>query len=139
MALRSRQIGSGEFSASFCRSEIGKPGHSAKIKAGGLILSCIFSYSKLIALAAAVFLLSATLDNVPDCPELLNSRSGPFVSLQLVHHDVIVVVDATSIACRSFLAAGVSTQYSPDALLAISPRLSPSSLYQAADPSPPAA
>ena len=103
-----------------------------------LFLGCIFRYSKLIALAAAIFLVSATLDNVPDCPELLNSRSGPSVSLQLVHHDIVVGADAISFACRSFPTAAVSTQYLSEAFLAVSPCLSPSSLYQAADPSPPA-
>lgn len=116
-----------------------RPVHSAKIDGGGLILTCIFRYSKLIALAAAIFLFSATLDNVPDCPELLNSRSGPSVSLQLVHHDIVAGVDAIFFACRTFPEAAVSTQYLSDVLLAASPCLSPSSLYQAADPSPPAA
>jgi hypothetical protein len=32
-----------------------------------------------------VFLLTSTLDRVPDCPELLNSSRGQAVSLQLAH------------------------------------------------------
>ncbi len=111
----------------------------ARIRIGGVLLSCTSISSKLIALAAAIFLLFASLDNVPDCPELLNLRSGPSVSLQLVHHDLIAGVDAICFACRTFLAAAVSVQYVSDAHFATTACLSPVSLYQAADPSPPVA
>jgi hypothetical protein len=35
---------------------------------------------------AVLFLLSANLDNQPDCPELFNSNSGFSVSFQTSHH-----------------------------------------------------
>jgi hypothetical protein len=41
--------------------------------------------SKLVALLAVAFLLSSTLDRVPDCPELLNSSRGQVISLQQAH------------------------------------------------------
>jgi hypothetical protein len=44
-----------------------------------------FTLSKMVALLAVVFLLTSTLDRVPDCPELLNSSRGQAVSLQLGH------------------------------------------------------
>jgi hypothetical protein len=49
------------------------------------ILYRAFTLSKLVALLAVAFLLSATLDKVPDCPELLNSSRGQVVSLQPAH------------------------------------------------------
>ena len=109
------------------------------MKRGGFILNRVFRYSKLIALAAALFLLSANLDNVPDCPELLNSSSGPAVSLQLVHHDVAARLDAVYVAWETFRPSVINTQYVADVLLAVSPVCAPQSLYQAADPSPPSA
>jgi hypothetical protein len=110
---------------------------SAKMRSGYLILNCIFSWSKFIALVAALFLLSANLDNVPDCPELLNSSSGPSVSLQLVHHDMVARPDIIGVAWENFRPSAASTPYISDALLALSPSWAPQSLDQAADPSPP--
>ncbi len=109
------------------------------MKCGGLILNHVFRYSKWIALAAALFLLSANLDNVPDCPELLNSSSGPAASLQFVHHDVAARLDAVYVARETFRPCVINTQYVSDAVLAVSPPCVPQSLYQAADPSPPSA
>ena len=36
------------------------------------LLDLALRFTKLIALAASLMLLAATLDNIPDCPELLN-------------------------------------------------------------------
>lgn len=110
---------------------------NARIRSGYLILYCVFRFPKLIALTIALFLVSANLDNVPDCPELLNSRSGPSVSLQLVHHDVAARLDTVGVAWQIFQPPVAPTLYVPDALLALSPRGTMQSLYQAADPSPP--
>jgi len=86
--------------------------------------------------AAAIFLISATLDNIPDSPELFNSRSGPSVSLQLVHHDV-VAIRAIDVAGQTFAPPAIGVEYVSDALSAVSPALTPQSFYGAADPSPP--
>jgi hypothetical protein len=56
-----------------------------KIGVGRVSLNWLAKFSKLIAIASAVFLLSATLDNVPDCPELLNTASKSFVSGHMPH------------------------------------------------------
>ena len=56
------------------------------MRAGEVALRRVFRYSKVIALVAALFLLSSNLDNQPDCPELLNSNSGFSVSFQTSHH-----------------------------------------------------
>ncbi len=106
---------------------------------GGSILNWLFGFSKLIALAIAIFLVSASLDNVPDCPELLNSSSGSSVSLQLIHHDAAARPGAIQVSWEAFPAPAVTAQYSADELLAMAPACVTRSLYQAADPSPPSA
>ena len=111
------------------------------MKSGFFILNCVFQYSKLIVLAAAFLLLSASLDNVPDYPEILklNSRSRPSVSLQLAHHDAATRFDALGMSWDVFQPSAASTPYVPDAPFAHSPSFALQRLYQAADSSPPSA
>ena len=89
----------------------------------------------MIAVAAALLLLSASLDDVPDYPELLNSRSGPSVSLQVVHHDVATRFHV-HIAGELLQPRATGAPYVPVVSLALSSS-APLSLYHAADPSPP--
>ena len=106
---------------------------------GGSILSWVFRFSELIALAIAMLLVSANLDNIPDCPELLNSNSGSCVSLQLIHHDAAARPGAIQVCLAAFPAPAIAAQYAADVLLAVAPACVTRSLYQAADPSPPSA
>jgi hypothetical protein len=48
---------------------------------------------KWIALLVGMFLLSASLDNVPDCPELLNQGSVTSTSSQFASHLAAIVPD----------------------------------------------
>jgi hypothetical protein len=90
-----------------------------------------------IAVAAALLLFSASLDDVPDYPELLNPRSGPSVSLQVVHHDVATRFQI-HIAGELPQPRATGAPHVPVLSLAVSSS-PPRSLYHAADPSPPAA
>ena len=110
-----------------------------RMKTGGFTLNRVFGYSKLIALTAVIFLLCASVDNIPDCPALLNSSSGPSVSLQLVHHDVVARIQAIHIACETFRPRVIGTHYVSDTSAPAPPSSVPRSLYHAADPSPPSA
>jgi hypothetical protein len=53
-----------------------------------MILNRCCTFSRLIALAAAIFLTCSNLDNIPDCPELLASKNASSTSLNAVHHPV---------------------------------------------------
>jgi len=111
-----------------------------KIEAGGPFLNVVFRYSKWIAVLAAMFLLSANLDNVPDSPELLTSGSGVAVSAQLAAHLALPALPghpcATCMAARPLLAR---THWCLGSLAAVLPSFVPRLLHQAADPSPPMA
>ncbi|HEX4168539.1 MAG TPA: hypothetical protein VHZ55_24005 [Bryobacteraceae bacterium] len=102
------------------------------------MLNFVFQYSKLIALAAAIFLLSANLDNVPDCPELLNAGMGSTVLL-VVHHAPLEFAKAMHTAWEALPRPEDYTQYVSDAVLVLSPPCVTRSVHQAADPSPPTA
>jgi hypothetical protein len=114
---------------------------SDRIKHGCFLLNAAFRCSKWIALAAVPFLLSASLDNVPDCPELLklNASSGPSVSLLLVPHDVVALLDSASVAHQAARPSAACTPYLSAIASALTPSGAVQSLYQAADPSPPSA
>jgi hypothetical protein len=97
-----------------------------------------FTLSKLIALLAVVFLLSATLDKVPDCPELLNSSRGQVVSLQLAHAGDLTAASGVSyLICFSTGQLVIQTRDFVR-VLAVAPSAYVSwPGYQASDPSPP--
>jgi hypothetical protein len=102
------------------------------------ILYRAFTLSKLVALLAVVFLLSATLDKVPDCPELLNSSRGQVVSLQPAHAgDLTAASGASYLVCFS---TGQLVTQTRDfgRVLAVAPSAYVSwPGYQASDTSPP--
>jgi hypothetical protein len=98
----------------------------------------IFRFSKWIALLIAAFVISANLDNIPDCPELLNPSNGAFLSLHLPHHlDTIahpeVPYASFFFSIHRLLINGDSVL---DALFVPASSI-PRSLYRASDPSPP--
>lgn len=88
-------------------------------------------------MTVALLVLSGSLDNVPDCPELLNSNAGLSLLAQIVHHSVATRVQAAYIAWEAFGPAAAGAQHVSDVAHAILPPRAPRSLYQAADPSPP--
>lgn len=102
-------------------------------------LECIHKYSKLIALVAAIFLVCSTLDNIPDCPELLDSTAGTTaLANAAVHHastDLNPVYAATGIVPPPTLDNKLAAETQPGTL----PCWVSRSLHQAADPSPPSA
>ena len=92
-----------------------------------------------MALASAIVLLFANLDNVPDCPELLNARADSAVCIQLASHPVPALPGILPTA-REFIAPlAANDQYSPALLLPIAPSCFIRLPSQAADPSPPGA
>jgi hypothetical protein len=98
----------------------------------------VFRFFKLVALASAIFLLSSNLDNIPDCPEALNTGSKSFVSMQFTPLHAGCVMAAA--ACDETLTTpAIGIQY----VLEVSPHFSQAPisplLRQAADSSPPAA
>ncbi len=99
-------------------------------------LNFIFRCSKWIALTAAVFLLFSNLDNVPDCPELLNWNSASAV-LSLVHHSPSKSVDAIHTASSALPEPETRIHHVSVQVLVLAPPGITRSLYQAADPSPP--
>lgn len=108
------------------------------MKLGRHFLNCVFGWSKLLALAAAIFLVSANLDNVPDCPELLNSSSSPSVSLQVAHlHIASSCADVTCTVAIVFRSAMSIEHCVSEGLVRASPFCVARSLHQATDPSPP--
>jgi hypothetical protein len=109
------------------------------MKRGAVILNRVLRFSRWIALAAAVFLLSANLDNIPDCPELFNSNCKASASLQLVHHDVATTLNAFCVTWENFQPPTSSTYYISDVFLAIPPPGITPPLYRSADSSPPSA
>lgn len=111
------------------------------MRTGEVVLRRVFRYSKLIALVAALFLLSANLDNQPDCPELLNSNSGFSVSFQTTthHHHGGVLLDRihTAWGCLSPL---VAVDHNVSELASATPPTCFTGFaLEAADPSPPTA
>jgi hypothetical protein len=101
-------------------------------------LNFVSRLSKVAALATVIFLLSSTLDNVPDCPELLNSNPGSTI-LSLVHHCSANSIDTRNSAWEAIALLEICVQRISDGPPALSPSLTQRSLYQAADPSPPLA
>jgi hypothetical protein len=93
----------------------------------------------LIALAAAIFLLSANLDAIPDCPELLNASSKASVSVQFAHLYILGSMPVVSTTGGVLvLNPAISTQYFPLEVVATSqPGRTLRLLHQAADSSPP--
>jgi hypothetical protein len=104
------------------------------------ILYRVFTLSKLVALLSVVFLLSATLDKVPDCPELLNSSRSQVVSLQFAHGGDLTATPSVSCPiCYKFSQLVGQTQ-DFSCVLAIAPAAYVSwAGYQASDTSPPLA
>jgi hypothetical protein len=104
-------------------------------------LTIFSSCSKLLALLISVFLLAANLDNVPDCPELLNSKGIAFSSghvYSLV--DVTIHPDYGRGAAGAFYLPFAA----PEPLFTVleppsAPFTAGQMLYEAADPSPPSA
>ena len=94
---------------------------------------------KLIAVAAAIFLLSASFDDVPDSPGLLNSKNGPASLLQLAHHDLGDQSEAATTNWGVTTPPALANEHIRDALVTTSPPDLPQALRQAADPSPPVA
>jgi hypothetical protein len=104
----------------------------------GYRLNRVFRYSKLVALATAIFLLFSTLDNIPDCPQLLKSRSES-VALSIVHHPPPKCLDRIQGAWTSPSQPEICTHYVSGAFIPLSPPCATRCLNQAADPSPPVA
>jgi hypothetical protein len=101
-----------------------------------VLLNCLRQYLRLIALAAAVFLLWSNLDNIPDCPELLNSGSGASAAACAVHHTSISL-DRTRAVSGIVPAPVFSNQFVVHTIRVALPCGVIRSLHQAADPSPP--
>ncbi|HMF74647.1 MAG TPA: hypothetical protein VK604_03200 [Bryobacteraceae bacterium] len=103
------------------------------------ILYRALTLSKLIALLAVAFLLSATLDEVPDCPELLNSSRGQVASLQLGHAADFAAAPSVSYLDFLNVPPRVTARLQDfGEILAIAPQsLVSRYVYQSADPSPP--
>jgi len=94
------------------------------------------AFPKWLALAAAAFLLFANLDNVPDCPELLNAPSKSVLSNPSVHSHIPPGPAALLVSrigpSRSSLGARIAPAPSR-----IAPLLHFASICRASDPSPP--
>src|SRR6185312_2341272 len=109
------------------------------MRAGEVALRRVFRYSKLIALVAALFLLSSNLDNQPDCPELLNSNPGFSVSFQTSHHHHAGVHLDRVFTAWGTLRRFVAISYGPADLVPTSaPICFTGFALEAADSSPPA-
>jgi hypothetical protein len=52
----------------------------------GKRLSAFFKYSRCVAFLTCVVFLASVLDNIPDCPELLNQKSLASTSVHLNCH-----------------------------------------------------
>jgi predicted signal transduction protein with EAL and GGDEF domain len=96
-------------------------------------------FSKGIALAAAIFLLSANLDHVPDSPESLNVSSKSSVSAQFAHLRVAACVAAVGAVKEVFPLPGADIYDALDEGPNFSPARMTQLLRQAADSSPPIA
>jgi len=99
---------------------------------------CIFRFWKLIALASAIFLLSANLDNIPDRPEALNTSFKSFVSTQFAPLPAAGCVTAVFAASETFPASELGIQHAVEVFPGFSPGRIGRLLRQAADSSPPA-
>jgi hypothetical protein len=102
------------------------------------ILHRAFTLSKLIALLAVAFLLSAALDRVPDCPELLNSNRDQVASLQAMHGaDLTAIPSVPYLICFGVSQPVAQTQDFGQVLAARPVDYVSWSGYQASDTSPP--
>jgi hypothetical protein len=100
----------------------------------GDVLNSLFKFGKWLALLTCVVFLTSVLDNVPDCPELLNRNSAPSAS---IHLNAAIIPDSPSTSWISVLLLPLG-----DRPVIYERMLSPNScvarlLPQAADPSPP--
>jgi hypothetical protein len=90
----------------------------------------------LIALAASIILLASNLDNVPDCPELLNL--GTKTALLLAAHQAPLKIASPIVAGWEALPhLEDRVHYISDPVLVLAPPCVTRQLYQATDPSPP--
>jgi hypothetical protein len=90
---------------------------------------------KVVSMVVGLFLLLASVDNVPDCPELMTKRSSPSASLQIVS----VNPAPELFVSRQPMPTQVFNVRVIDLFEAVMPPALPPALRQAADPSPPAA
>jgi hypothetical protein len=110
------------------------------MRTGEVALGRVFRYSKLIALVAALFLLSSNLDNQPDCPELLNSNSGFSVSFQTSHHHHSGVFLDRIYTAWGIVSPLVAIDHDvAELVLALPPTCFTGFALEASDPSPPIA
>jgi len=100
----------------------------------GDILNSFFKFGKWLALLTCIVFLTSVLDNIPDCPELLNRNSAPSAS---IHLDAAIIPDPPDTSLGSVLLRPLG-----DPPVIYERALNPTScvtrlLPQAADPSPP--
>ena len=96
------------------------------------------SFLKWITLLVGIFILSASLDNVPDCPELLNQKSVTSTSSQFAGHLAVIIPDHLYARYVSALPLLTSHQPFEEEAGAAFPSCRVRSLEQAANSSPPA-
>ena len=99
----------------------------------GDVLNSLFKCAKWLALLTCVVFLASVLDNVPDCPELLNQKAASMA----IHFDTAVIPDSPYASFISTLQLPVGEQ----SVICERPLRRTCcvsrSFSQAADPSPP--
>jgi hypothetical protein len=108
--------------------------------AGGSVLNTIFKHAKLIALLTCVVLFSSVIDNIPDCPELLNQTNAKASSIQSTgHFNPAAVSSSPYVKHIALVQLPAGSQLVVCVLVPFPFSCITQSLYQVTDPSPPRA
>jgi hypothetical protein len=95
-------------------------------------------YVKLLALSIGFLLVLASIDNVPDCPELLAQKHTSVASIQLTSNPLPPVLYGAMLAWHlARFRDSARPEYVSEPVAAPLPNAAPPLLAQASDPSPP--
>jgi hypothetical protein len=94
--------------------------------------------AKALALLVGFLLVLASLDNVPDCPELLAQKHTSVASIQLTSNPLPPVLYGAMLAWHlARFRDSARSEYVSEPVAAPLPNAAPPLLAQASDPSPP--